>query len=679
MGAFLGQGKGPLRCLGLGLGALLGSWCGMAHAQVVPMFPGVYGSVDSTSCVAGGICGISPGNKSINNANEFYVFRNFNTKTGGYAGVQFRNTAPNVIAGVTASEGTIIHVPVTFAQPDTSFVLLSPGGIRISGGGGFSIVDSRGISTPLQNLVLSTAAKFNEFDIINPAVEPKTFGSQIKYAKDQMGGMVTPDGQISGLSAFESYRASNQSSIEIELSNVKLLVERSLLISAQEANISIVGGIKLSERTEIRTTANGTRSEIPYGKNGIFINGDNLKIDRSNLVSNGEILVSHRPQPGGLSPKLPQNAINWVITNSTFAIGDGPVFKKDGVPTWEVTLETNGFGQSESYGPIDITAKDIDGSEIVIEKINNATSLKSGLFVQGVKVDAKTSGIAKDEKFVFSASIRGTTDAGQDLKMAIGGYADVSSGYDLLQRQTIDGNNLESRLVVSSFPSIASKTFLKKDQFGKDDYIGKDDSKFNGKLLLTGVDDIQQLGLTFLSSDDQLISREWSIAGRDLLGNLKEPTSSVADSGRFNAFSPALLQSFSIVGLWNGGDDKDQAVLRYLQPPAPVVPPANPQTPPGTSVGSGARPLPAAQVGVANAQPPILTIFDRFGISIDANIVQDFDNSALSLPGSSRPALASPESQQAASKTIRVDPSMCAQESGTACGAVAPASRRQGP
>jgi hypothetical protein len=76
---------------------------------------------------------------------------------------------------------------------------------------------------------------------------------------------------------------------------------------------------------------------------------------------------------------------------------------------------------------------------------------------------------------------------------------------------------------------------------------------------------------------------------------------------------------------------------------------------------------------------PILTIFDRVGISIDANIVQDFDNSALAPPGSSRPTLASSEANKAASNTIQVDPAICAPETGTACATVVNSPGPQGP
>ena len=212
--------------------ALLGGLWGLAllpqpvRAQVAAAGAGgldtaVNGLVGG-SC-SSGLCQVTGG--TAGGSNLFHRFSSFDTR-GAITGVQIHNgVLPNVVVGVTAPLGSFIDKPVSLSSPG-SLVWLSPGGLAVSGAGGF-------INTT--QLTLSTATNqrvgADRFDV---------FGTTPQQAA-LLTGMPRTGAADLVLDPALRAMAGMAPDPEIRLDGIQLTVDRSLLVDNPGGLVSVAG------------------------------------------------------------------------------------------------------------------------------------------------------------------------------------------------------------------------------------------------------------------------------------------------------------------------------------------------------------------------------------------------------------------------------------------------------
>ncbi|MBM5798247.1 MAG: hypothetical protein FJ060_08845, partial [Cyanobacteria bacterium K_Offshore_0m_m2_072] len=213
----------PSLALPLLLGGFWASFAAPLRAQVSggglnTTVDGVVGGSCST-----GLCQVTGG--TVGGSNLFHRFSSFDTR-GAITGVQIHNGGlPNVVVGVTAPLGSFIDKPVSLTAPG-NLTWLSPGGIAVSGSGGFVNTNELTLSTATQQLV--GAGRFDVFGT-TPQQAALLSGTPGTRARDlvldpavrAMAGMA-PDPQI-------------------VLNGVQLTVDRSLLVDNPGGLVSVAG------------------------------------------------------------------------------------------------------------------------------------------------------------------------------------------------------------------------------------------------------------------------------------------------------------------------------------------------------------------------------------------------------------------------------------------------------
>ncbi|MFS6827479.1 hypothetical protein [Cyanobium sp. ATX-6F1] len=133
--------------LAVGLAALLAGV--PVSAGEVSATGGALGLGTAVNGMAGGSCAsglCQVGGGTAAGSNLFHRFSAFDTR-GGITGVNFATGgASNVFVGVTSPLGSFIDKLVSFSSPGNLF-WLSPGGIAISGAGGFANIQQLNLST----------------------------------------------------------------------------------------------------------------------------------------------------------------------------------------------------------------------------------------------------------------------------------------------------------------------------------------------------------------------------------------------------------------------------------------------------------------------------------------------------------------------------------------------------
>jgi hypothetical protein len=632
---------------------VVASWmvAGVAKAQVTLKFSsGSYGQL--TGCNTGGRCTIKAGKQSGDN--EFFLFGSF--KTQGNKDVFFDNQKLNVIAGVSSGVAEITD-PVIFAQPGSSFILLTPGGISISGSGGFA---SGPLLTPLSNLVLSTASKLtvfsgielipsdkNTFDVLGASeAAVGSFSGPINYARS--GTFDPGEGRSDGLQYVGEF--ADQA---VSIKGVTLTVERSLMIASQQARIEVVKS-EAGIPSKLLTTAAGSLYET--GTSGIHFNGDFIKIEGSELRTNGEISLWHSPD---------RSEGDWILKDSIFGINGGPVIGAVGKEkVWAIELFTNGFGTftDNDGSPIDPSAPDQIARATTPNPYNPnvppepATAFTTVKLKNGVRVDRLTIDAV-------------ATSAGSDLET----------------------NKFRFRLVFSdggAAMKIGGEPFTNLTSYGDGiDGLGQKKVYPNIKANSSSPRDPSQ-GLLIFDRTDQLVAngRDWSIqnifGGTDDFANpstgLFDPSLAVGGS-----IDPQRI-GIAYSGFWFSDGEKTQAALRIAsiaqsQPkPPPTQPQPQPQPQPQSQApngnGSDGNPGGSANGGrsgvsgrpVAVQTGGFSTTLQQIRLTIDNNIVQDFDNSPLAPPGPESAAV--PVSTEGLLKSPPAEDGPCDPGAGVPCG-----------
>ena len=200
------------------------------------------------SC-SSGLCQVTGGTAA--GSNLFHRFSSFDTR-GAISGVQILNGAfANVVVGVTAPLGSFIDKPVSLSTPG-SLVWLSPGGLAVSGAGGFVNTTQLTLSTATNQLV--GAGRFDVFGTTPQQAAlltamPRTGAADLVLdpALRAMAGMA-PDP-------------------EIVLQGIHLTVDRSLLVDNPGGLVSVAGS------TLSASSTSGTGGSITLTGRDVWIDG----------------------------------------------------------------------------------------------------------------------------------------------------------------------------------------------------------------------------------------------------------------------------------------------------------------------------------------------------------------------------------------------------------------------
>jgi len=257
---------GPLLTLHLVLAGVTTRFGAPALAQVSATGAGglntAVNGVVGGSC-SSGLCNVDGGTAA--GANLLHRFSSFDTR-GAITGVQINNGGfSNVVVGVTAPQGTFIDKPVSLSTPGSLF-WLSPGGIAVSGSGGF-------VNTTQLTLSTATSQRIGEgrFDV---------FGTTPQQAALLFG---TPRTGAADLVLDPALRAiaGMAPDPEIVLQGVSLTVDRSLLVDNPAGLVSVAGS------TLSAASSTGTGGSITLTGHEVWVDGS------SSLLATG-------PTGGGL-------------------------------------------------------------------------------------------------------------------------------------------------------------------------------------------------------------------------------------------------------------------------------------------------------------------------------------------------------------------------------------------
>ena len=185
---------------------------------------------------AAGLCQVGGGTRS--GGNLFHRFSAFDTR-GGITGVNFANGgSQNVFVGVTNPMGSFIDKLISFSSPGNLF-WLSPGGIAISGAGGFA---------NMQQLNLSTATSWRLGNGIFDAAGT-TAGQAALLSGTPFRGAAGPFTDPASLAAIGL-----QANGDLSLSGGLLTVDESLLLDAQGGNVILQAARLQASGGEIHVT-----------------------------------------------------------------------------------------------------------------------------------------------------------------------------------------------------------------------------------------------------------------------------------------------------------------------------------------------------------------------------------------------------------------------------------------
>jgi CHAT domain-containing protein len=246
----------------------------------------VVNGVRDGSC-GSGLCAVSGGTSA--GSNLFHRFGAFDTR-GGITGVHIESGGHrNVMVGVIHSLGSYIDQPVSLSSPGNLF-WLSPGGITLSGAGGFQNV---------QHLQLSTATGLRlgsgVFDVFGTTADQATLlsGEPVRGS----AGLVSDPATLSALALERNG--------DITLSGGLLTVEESLLLDAQgghvvlqAAQVLLPGGqVEIAGREVSLENSQVDVSSSAGAGGSVQMDGETLslagsRIDASGAAGGGEVSLA---------------------------------------------------------------------------------------------------------------------------------------------------------------------------------------------------------------------------------------------------------------------------------------------------------------------------------------------------------------------------------------------------
>lgn len=234
------------------------------------------------SC-SSGLCSVDGG--TSNGSNLFHRFSTFDTR-GGITRVSINASGSgNVIVGVTNPLGSFIDKPISLSNPANLF-WLSPGGISISGAGGFQNV---------QNLNLSTATGLDFSNFTESGLTTSTFDvantkqDQITDSSSAFAGF-SPGGLNTDLVTLANSFGLDVNG-DLIVSNGTLTVSSDLLLDAQGGNVLLQSSVFTARDVNLR--GNGIIVQPGSVVNHVGTEPFSvLRFDAASVSINAEILAN---------------------------------------------------------------------------------------------------------------------------------------------------------------------------------------------------------------------------------------------------------------------------------------------------------------------------------------------------------------------------------------------------
>ena len=271
------------------------------------------------SC-ASGFCRIDGGKES--GKNLFHRFSAFDTRNG-ITGVSIDSSGKsNVIVGVTNRLGSFIDTSIELINGSANLFWLSPGGIRISSGGGFVNVNQLNLST-------ATGLRF-----ANGTFDALTTTSAALEAPDAFTGdpVAGPAGMVTDPDTMALLGLPSNGDLVLE-SGV-LTVDSGLLLDSQGGNVLFQGDNQIA----FTSTSGGTGRV----SGAADISGGELTIERP---SDADPLAYNFYFDSSLSLRGADSAIGGsanVETNGTFDWADGATIRGGGALTTNAASTLSG-------------------------------------------------------------------------------------------------------------------------------------------------------------------------------------------------------------------------------------------------------------------------------------------------------------------------------------------------
>ncbi|MCP9824969.1 hypothetical protein KBY78_06095, partial [Synechococcus sp. EJ6-Ellesmere] len=234
------------------------------------------------SCAAG-LCQVGGGTRA--DRNLFHRFSAFDTR-GGITGVNFATGgSQNVFVGVTNPLGSFIDKLISLSSPGNLY-WLSPGGIAISGAGGFANI---------QQLNLSTATSWRLGNGVFDAAGT-TAGQAALLSGTPLQGAAGPLTDPASLAAIGL-----QTNGDLSLSGGLLTVDQSLLLDAQGGNVLLqaagiqapslsINGHSLLQNTAL-TASGSSGGSVRINATGSVVSGAPIEA-KGRAGAGGSIAIS---------------------------------------------------------------------------------------------------------------------------------------------------------------------------------------------------------------------------------------------------------------------------------------------------------------------------------------------------------------------------------------------------
>ncbi|MFS6826943.1 beta strand repeat-containing protein [Cyanobium sp. ATX-6F1] len=258
----------------------------------------------------GGSCGLGlcqVGGGTAAGRNLFHRFSAFDTR-GGITGVNFSTGgAQNVFVGVTSPLGSFIDKLVSFSSPGNLF-WLSPGGIAISGAGGFANI---------QQLNLSTATGWRVGNGVFDAAGT-TAGQAALLSGAPVSGLAGAVNDPATLAALGI-----QKNGDLSIAGGLLTVDQGLLLDAQGGNVLLQAARLQAKGGSVEIQGQSVRQDAPIESSGT--SGGSVTINAAGALTNGAPIQANGSSAGGTINL--QAGTSLTSSSAITATGTGPMAK----------------------------------------------------------------------------------------------------------------------------------------------------------------------------------------------------------------------------------------------------------------------------------------------------------------------------------------------------------------
>lgn len=346
------------------------------------------------SCGAG-LCQVSGGTAAGNNL--FHRFSAFDTR-GDINGVNFSTGGlPNVFVGVVSPSGSFIDKPVSFSGP-TNLFWLSPGGISVSGAGGFANI---------QQLNLSTATGWRVGNEVFDAAGT-TAGQAALLTGTPLTGLAGAANNPATLASLGI-----QKNGDLSLSGGLLTVDQELLLDAQGGNV-LLQAAQLAAQGSIGIHGDGVTlkqslldvSNAAAAAGDLMVQGRSIALDGTTLLANGQDGGGQIFVGGGLrdnSPAILKATTVRIDANSKLSAnatsqGDGGKIVVHALDSASVAgqFTARGGALSTQGGVIETSAPRLDFSGLALVDTHVASGINGTWLIEPTNFSIVSGGTAEN-------------------------------------------------------------------------------------------------------------------------------------------------------------------------------------------------------------------------------------------------------------------------------------------